>query len=465
MSQTRLLERLSAQDHHSVLGDDYGWPWDIGVLAIVDGTRLLDGDGQVGIDEVRCRVEPRLHLLPHFRQVLYRPHLGLGWPLWVDAPSFDLADHIRVSPLPTSAGEAELLEACEELRRRRLDPARPLWEMWLLPSLPERRVGLFLRMHHAIADGIAGVAAIGALLDPAADAAVPAAPLWRPVPMPSEGELLRDNLRWRTRGLEGLLSRLAHPVSSLQQAQSAWPAWRELWAEERAPRTSLNRPVGGHRSLTLIRSRLDLAKRIAHAHNAKVNDVVLASVGGGLRELLASRGEPVDALVLRAMVPVSLHQEQPDQARGNLDGMMIVPLPVGEPDPVQMLRRVAAETVDRKKSARPQAMSTGIFRFTVARRALAWLSKRQWMLNLAVTNVPGPPVPLYLAGAQLLEIFPVVPLVGNQTLNVGVLSYTGQLNLTAVADGDACPDVDVFAQGVRSAFEKLARSVATTTWP
>jgi hypothetical protein len=108
-------------------------------------------------------------------------------------------------------------------------------------------------------------------------------------------------------------------------------------------------------------------------------------------------------------------------------------------------------------------MTTGIFRFALARRAIGRFATHQWLLNLAVSNVPGPPVPLYLAGAQLLEIFPVVPLVGNQTLNVGVLSYAGQLNLTAVADGDACPDIDVFAQGVRNTFGKLARSVVATT--
>ena len=175
--------------------------------------------------------------------------------------------------------------------------------MWLLPGLAERRVGLYLRMHHAIADGVAGVAAIGALLDLAADATVPAAPPWTPAPMPSAGELLRENMRWRARGLHGSVSRLARPVSTLRQARSAWPAWRELFAEERAPRTSLNRPIGGHRSLALIRSRLDLAKQIAHAHDVKVNDVVLAAVAGDLRELLDSRGEPVDELVLRVMGP------------------------------------------------------------------------------------------------------------------------------------------------------------------
>jgi diacylglycerol O-acyltransferase len=384
----------------------------------------------------------------------------LGWPVWVDAQGFDVADHVRVFALPAPAGEAELLGACEQLRRRRLDPARPLWQLWLLPGLPRQQVGLFVRMHHAIADGVAGVAALGALLDVAADAPAPAAPPWTPPPLPAARELLRDNLRWRLHGLDRARSRLAHPVGTARQLRSDWPAWREVFAEERAPRTSLNRPVGGHRRLALIGSRLEVAKQIAHAHDAKVNDVVLTAVAGGLRELLRGRGESVEGLVLRAMVPVSLHQEQAGQARGNLDGLIVVPLPAGEPDPLRLLPLIAAETAERKNKAHPQAMSTGIFRFTAARRAVVWLSSRQRRFSLLVTNVPGPPVPLYLAGAPLLKVFPVVPVTGNQTLSVGVLSYAGQLNLTAVADGDACPDVDVFAQGVRSTLGTLAQSVA-----
>jgi diacylglycerol O-acyltransferase len=456
MSQTGLLERLSATDHYSLLGDDFGWPWDIGMIAVADGTRLPGGDGQLAIDAVRRHLEPRLHLVPRFRQVLYRPSWGLGWPVWVDAQSFDVADHVRVFPLPAAAGEAELLAACEQLRRQRLDPARPLWQLWLLPGLPGQRVGLFVRMHHAIADGVAGVAALGALLDLAADASTPMPPPWTPAPMPAAGELLRDNLRRRRQGLDRTLSHLAHPVSTARQLQSDWPTWREVFAEERAPRTSLNRRVGARRRLAFVRSHLDRAKQIAHAHDAKVNDVVLTAVAEGLRELLRSRGERVESLVLRALVPVSLHQEQPGQARGNLDGMIVVPLPAGEPDPVRLLQLVTAETAERKNKVHPQALSTGIFQFTAARRAVMWLSARQRRFSLNVTNVPGPPVPLYLAGAPLLEAFPVVPLIGNETLSVGVLSYAGQLNLTAVADGDACPDVEVFAQGARSALDNLA---------
>ena len=136
---------------------------------------------------------------------------------------------------------------------------------------------------------------------------------------------------------------------------------------------------------------------------------------------------------------------------------MVVPLPIGEPDHVRRLQLIAAETARRKTNAHPQ-MGSGIFRFAAAQRVFLHLFARQRLFNLSVTNVPGPPMPLYLAGAPLLEMFPVVSLVANLTLAVAVLSYAGQLNITAVADQDGCPDLEVFAQGMRGALDELAQS-------
>lgn len=458
MAEPRPLERLTASDLFMLLWDDYGWPNQIGGLAILDGTSLLDRDGHLRIEAVRRQLEPRLQLVPRFRQLLYRPRLGLGWPLWVDAPRFDLTHHIRVHPLAAPADQAQLVQACQKLARRRLDPARPLWQLWLLPGLPERQVGAFLKLHHVVADGPAGVAAFGALLDLTPEGPTPVTPPWTPTPIPTTRELLGDNLRRRRQELGRGWSSLAHPARTLRQAQAAWPAWREVFTEQRAPQTSLNHLVGADRRLAIIGGRLDLAKQVAHAHQAKVNDVVLAAVAGGLRQLLASRGEPVDRLVLRAMVPISLHHEQPGQAQGNQPGWMMVPLPLGEPDPVRRLALIAAETATRTHQARPQTGS-GIFRFLAGQRAWYRHFPQQRSVNLVVTNVPGPPAALYLAGARLLELFPVVPVMGNLTLVVAVLSYAGQLNLTAVADPDGCPDLEVFAQGMRSALDELAQSV------
>lgn len=440
-----------------VLPDDFGWPQDIGALGILDGSRLLEAGGRVPIEAVRERIGGRLHLVPRFRQVLHIPRRGLGWPLWVDAPAFDIADHVAVVPRGAPAGEAELLVACEELWWRRLDRSRPLWQMWFLPGLAEERVGLVMKVHHAIADGVAGVAAFGAFLDLSADAPAPSPPPWTPAPPPSGRELLGDNLRRRIHGCQGLLSGLAHPARTVRGVRRAWPAARETFGEGRAPRTSLNRPIGPGRTLAIVRSSLDQVKGIAHAHGATVNDVLLAAVAGGLRSLLGSRGEPVGELILRAFVPVSLHREQAGQARGNLDGGMIVPLPVGEPDPVRRLSLIAAETAARKKKSRPPAGT--LFRNAAIQRAVLHHAARQRLMNIYIANVPGPPVPLYLAGAPMLEVFPVVPIMGNVPLGIGALSYAGQFNITVVADRDGCPDAAVFTQGLRAALEELSQPV------
>src|SRR5215468_8873578 len=180
-----------------------------------------------------------------------------------------------------------------------------------------------------------------------------------PSPIPAPSRLLADNLRRRRNELGRGWSGLAHPGRTARKARRALPAWREVLTERPAPHTSLNRPVGTGRRLAIIRSGLDVTKQIAHAHSATVNDVVLAAVAGGLRQLLASRGEDVQHLVQRAMVTISLHDEQPGQAHGNKPGWMMVPLPLGEPDPARRLELITAQTAARKHKDRPQA-GTGI---------------------------------------------------------------------------------------------------------
>ncbi len=450
------MERLGAQDLASVAGDDAGWPWDMGAIGFLDGAGLVDGDGRFRIEAVRRVLESRLYLVPHSRQLLYRPRPGLGWPLWVDAASFDIADHVRAVPLAAPAGQEQLLAACERLRRRPMDRSRPRWEAWFLPGLDGGQVGIFLRMHHAMADGIAGVAALSALFDPDGEAPAPSASPWTPSPVPSARELLGDNARQRARELGRALSGLADPGRTLRQARRTWPAWREA-AGHRAPRISLNRGrISLDRRLALVRGDLGRASTIARAHGGTVNDVVLAAVAGGLRDLLLARGEPVADLVLRASVPVSLHQEQSGRPQGNQVGWMAVPLPVGEPCPARRLELIAAETAERKRNARPE-ITSGIFRFTLAQRVFNLFLPHQRYLNTFITNVPGPPTPLRLAGAPLLEMFPVLAITGNMALGAAVMSYAGQLNLTAVADRDRCPDVEVFADGVRRALDELAQ--------
>jgi diacylglycerol O-acyltransferase / wax synthase len=449
------IERLTAQDLSMLRPDEVGWPQDIGVLAIIEGGDLLGQDGRCRLELIRRAVGERLFLVPRLRQVLHVPRLGLGRPVWVDAESPDLSWHVRAVPVPAPGGEAELLLTVERLRRRRLDRSRPLWEMWFLTGLPEGRIGLFVKVHHVIADGVAGVALLTALLG--VGPAVPGRTV-APAPAPSKRDLFVDNLRRRRRELARALTPLVRPCRTVRELRSVWPAGREILGGERAPRTSVNRPIGPGRRLAVVRGRLDAVKEVAHANGATVNDVLMTAVAGGLHDLLRARGEPVDGLVPRAYVPVSLHR---GQAHGNRSGMMIVPLPVGVTDPVHRLRLIAAETVGRRRLSRSPGGAA--LRNGVLQRVFLKVMAHQRWANVYVANVPGPPARLHLAGGSLLELFPVVPLIGNVTLGIGALSYAGQLNLTVVADEDACPDVDVFVEGVRGTLLSLtARQVGSS---
>ena len=162
--------------------------------------------------------------------------------------------------------------------------------------------------------------------------------------MPSTRELFQDNLRRRLGELDRLLTALAKPVATTRRIRRSWPAVRELFADGRAPRTSVNRRIGSDRRLAIVRGSLDGAKRVAHARGATVNDVLLTAVAAGYADLFSRRGERTDGVILRAFVPVSLHQEQPGAARGNVDAGMLVPLPIGERDDVRRLELIAAET-------------------------------------------------------------------------------------------------------------------------
>jgi WS/DGAT/MGAT family acyltransferase len=457
MTPARPLERLTASDLFLLLWEDYGWSTDIGGMAILDGADLLDGEGSVLIDQVRRHLEPRLSSVPRFRQVLRRPRLGLGWPLWVDATRFDIAEHVQVRPLSEPADEDDLLRAAQDLAGRPLVPSRPLWELWLLPGLPGRRVGAFLRMHHVIGDGASAMAAFGALLDLTADPPTPVTRSWAPSPAPTPAQLVRDNVVRRRRELGRALAGLAHPRATVRMARQVLPAWREVLTEAPAPATSLNVPVSPDRRFAVIRADLATTRQVARTHDAKVNDVLLTVVAAGLRELLHSRGEEVQALDQRAMVTIT--SPPGERAGGNKPGWMMVPLPLGEPDNVRRLEAITIQTAARKRLARPEAGS-GVFRFVAGQRAWYRRFARQRSVNLVVSNVPGPPTPLYLAGARVLEMFPSMPTMGNLTLVVAALSYAGQLNITAVADARHCADVEVFAQGVRTALDDLTHTLA-----
>jgi diacylglycerol O-acyltransferase / wax synthase len=449
-------QRLSVQDAGFLDLEHAGLPQHVAILAVAEGGGSLhDPGGRLRVDAVRQQLGGRLELVPRLRQRVLCPRVGQGLPLWVDDPGFDLANHVRTVQVAAPGGERELLGLCDQLCLGLLDRTRPLWELWLVTGLAEGRVGLVLKLHHTLADGLAAVQIAGLLLDGTADAPSPTPPPWQPRPAPSGWKLGADNLAGRSAALAAALARLGHPGKLAAQARAlAGAAQMAAGGRRHRPRSLLRRPVGGRRRLAVVRARLAVVKDVAHGHGATVNDLLLAAVTSGLRALLVARGTPVDRLTLYASVPVALRAQTDTVALGNQVGLMIVPLPVGEPDPVQRLGHITRATTERKRRPQRLASLRPAGSLTIL-RALNRYSRHQHIVDLFVTNVPGPQRPLYLVGARLLEAFPVVQIAGNVPLSVAVLSYAGQLNIGIQSDPDGCPDLDVFVDGLRRSLEEL----------
>jgi WS/DGAT/MGAT family acyltransferase len=421
----------------------------VAALAILDGAALVGASGELRLDSLCAILDRRLQLAPRLRQVLLLPRFRLGPPAWADDASFDIRQHVRTRAIPAPGGETELLDTCSALNEQPLDRTRPLWEIWLLTGLSDGNVGMLIRLHHVVADGVAGLAMIGALLDPAPGTPAPDPAPWAPTPVPGGWELAAGNLCRGAGVLTGALSRLRQPLVLIRRLRAIAAQSRQLAHEGLAPRVSLNGPVGARRRLLLVRADLDHARTVAHAHDGKVNDVVLAAVAGGARRLLDARSELTPGLVLKASVAASIRGPADQRASGNRVGTMLVPLPVGEPDPVRRLAQIIRATAERKRL--PPYQPGG----RLMQRLMVRTMSRQRLVNLLVSNLHGPPGPLCFAGARVLEVFQVGVVQGNVTVSVGALSFAGQLNFDIVGDPAAAPDLAVFAEGLSDALERL----------
>ena len=446
------IDRLQPLDRF-ILRVSRTWPQDIAALAILDGAPLMGPDGELRLEAVRDSIHRKLHLVPRLRQVIVVPPRRYGPPYWVDARDFDIADHVRTMALEAPGAEAELLRAVERLRRQPLDPSRPMWEMWFLTGLPDGRVAWLAKLHHTIGDGMAAMATISTLLDTSPAASELDPPRWRPARRPLPSDLVGDNLRARLRAQVAQLIGLIHPVRMLRGALEAWPARWELLGERPATRTSLDRIIGLDRKLALLHADLRHIRRLARAHDATVNDVLLALTAAGARELLRRRGELVDSVTLRAYVPVTLRRRLRGPQEGNRIGQMAVPLDLRAAPAETRLRRIAAETARRKRRQRT-SLGGLMHGGAIGRRLMLALVMRQ-RVNLATTSIPGPRRPRYLAGARVREVYPILPLVANQPLGVGALSYAGSFTIGVVADRDVVPDLDVFVGAMRSELAAL----------
>jgi diacylglycerol O-acyltransferase len=429
----------------------------------VGGVAVFEGPPP-DYEEFKDTVEIRLQRVPRFRQKLMTVPLGLGRPTWVDDTHFNLEYHVRHTAMPPPGDDTKLKRLIARIMSQQLDRSKPLWEIWLAEGLRDDRFALISKTHHCLVDGVSGADIMSVLLDLGPEPQEIEKEQWRPAPEPTADQLMVDALR----------ERITSPAEAIRFVQSAAmdpaklpnrvvEAAKALGAfvggAVSAPPSSLNRSIGSHRRFETVLVDLDDIKRIKNSLDATVNDVVVSVVTAGLRRLLRARGERVDDVELRAMIPVSVRADKHRGTLGNHVAAMWAALPVYESDPVRRVEIVARHLRDLKGSG--QAVGANILTSlseyappTILAQA-SRLVARQRAFNLVITNVPGPQMPLYTLGRQMLEVYPVVPLSDNTTLGVALLSYNGTIGFGLLGDYDAAADVGVLAEGIEKSIAEL----------
>jgi diacylglycerol O-acyltransferase / wax synthase len=454
-----MAEPLSAADRSSLAAEQGPVNMTVGGVLIFE-----DGPG-LAHDAILERVGDRLHLIPRYRQKLAHIAPGVTNPVWVDDEGFDLEWHVRFARLSAPGGDEELGRLVGREMSRRLDRARPLWELLVVEGLEGRRTALLARMHHALVDGVAAVDIGTVLLDPTPeplDLPAPDEP-WSPRPYDRTKHLARLSLTPAVRAQKLLLDSAARALNPTtpRQAMTDVRKATDLLAElartrPSAPMTSLNRPIGPNRRYALARVPLADVKATGRAHGATVNDVLVATVAGMLRRVLPPTDRPPVALV-----PVSVRR--PGEEGGNRISTVLVDLPTAEPDLGGRIAAVSAAMRAIKDSAavRAGALLVGASGWAppLVSSTLARAMGGVRAFNLVVSNIPGPQQPFWLNGQRLLAAHPVVPLnPASQGLSVGILSYDGQVCFGLLADRDLEPPLAAVARGLEESLSELAGS-------
>jgi len=414
-----------------------GW---LAPLELPPGAERLDAVALID------RIAARLHLAARFRQRLATVPLGLGEPAWVDDAAFDLRRHVRVVEPPAALTRGELRALTDRFLSRQLRRDRPLWEILIVPRVQARGAAVLGKVHHAMVDGIAAVELGMVLFDVRPDAEAPQGAEWRAEPAAGALRLAVDAVAdsaleqfriARRSAASGLAPGRALRVADTMRRAAFSLAEDAIWP---APASYLNVPIGPRRTLSTYTVAVDRLLRVKRTAGVTLNDVVLAATAGALRRLAVERGEQPDDL--RVMIPVSVRGGE-GAASGNRITFAFVALPVSERAGGARLEAIRQQTGELKRSGRiggsdmilrstsllPPALKGSVARFAASAR----------LYNLTVSNVPGPRVPLYAAGARVRAIYPVIPIPDEHALAIGVLTYGGGIHFAGYADPSALP--------------------------
>ncbi|HEX4189522.1 MAG TPA: wax ester/triacylglycerol synthase family O-acyltransferase [Marmoricola sp.] len=459
-----MSERLRSADLALLAAETARTPMHNATLEIFD-----PADSGFAYETLIAHIEDRITFVPRYRQAIRSVPGRIANPVWVDDPDFDLGYHVRRSALPRPGSLDQLRELTARIMSRRLDPSRPLWEVYFVEGLEGGRVAVLSKSHQILVDGIATVDLGQVLLDvdPGPRHLVPED--WRPAAEPSPTSLVLDALAETAkdplntaRGTAGAAGRTAGAVLSRFGAIAG-----ALSNRRPAPDSPFNADPAEQRRVVLVRTALKDYRRVRRVHGGTVNDVILATLTGAIRAWLMTRAESVgNGRRIKALVPMSVIDEdlEPTSLGSQVIGHRL-DLPIGEASPVIRLHQVSyalkahsetGQAVAADRIAGVAGFAPTTFHALGSRVAV----EESQGVNLVITNVPGPQFPMFMAGAEMIETYPVPPLQPGFAIAIGVTSYDGGVYYGITADRDLLPDIDVLGQCVRESLDELVDSAS-----
>ncbi|MEZ5557878.1 MAG: wax ester/triacylglycerol synthase family O-acyltransferase [Pseudomonadales bacterium] len=474
------MQQLSAQDASFLYFETPHAPMHIGGIMIYDPSTVPGG--RQGFKDILRYIEGRLHLARTFRQKVVQVPFNLDHPYWIEDKDFDLEYHVRHIRLPEPGDWRQLCIQVARLHSRPLDLTRPLWEFTVvegldaIPGLPPGSYAVVSKVHHAGIDGMSGVDLIEALhdLEPYPESVPPATRPWTGEEPPNPFELVvRAQFNTFTQPLR-FAEVLARTVPALGRLGQSIAEQRFEATTTPPPRTRFNRPISAHR---VVESRQFDLKEIRAVKNsvagATVNDVVLAVVGGALRRYLEAKHElPTEPMI--AMAPISVRSSGERNTMGNQVAAMTVSLGTHLADPVERLLAVHRSAASSKEmtNALGAKLMTDYTQFVPSTTAalaarlytqMGLSNQVSLPFNCVVTNVPGPQVPLYSAGARLVTQHGLGPIYDGMGLMFPVFSYCGHLNVSLTACREMLPDPEFFADCLEESFDEMKRATGVAT--
>lgn len=441
----------------------------------VAGLMVLDPasiEGGVTLDSVKEVYRQRLHLAPPFRRRLVEVPFGLHHPLWIEDPDFDIDYHIRGTALPAPGTREQLSTLVGRLSALQLDRTKPLWEVWVIEGLEDGNVAILSKVHHAAIDGASGNELTVALLDLTPDIAQhEPEEEWVPDRVPTEMELLSyaaTSLARQPVRVAKALGKTAGAAMALRRRNREEPNLTPPPSPFSAPRTSFNTAITPRRSFAFTSLSLPTVKAVKAAAGATVNDVVLALCAGALRSYLDAEGEQPDGPLV-AMVPVSVRSEDEKDALGNRVTSMFASLATDIDDPVERLKVIHECMAEVKVQQKAIGADTLGDWAEFAAPALAGRAARLYsrtkmadrhrpLFNVTISNVPGPPFPLYSIGARMVANYPVGPIMDGGGINMTVMSYLDSLDFGVLACPDLVGDVWSITEGLQQALDDLVEA-------